>query len=210
MLAVTYSPTRKASIVTHWRPANPSDEPSRAPRRAKASDALAQFVRPWLFWMRARTGFTANLATLDGGELMYTAWMPSRLVGQVEQAAARQPGWSASAHSRAAGLALLAYTAEGDWPERTRGWACRDPKRHARLLGELEEVCERRYAVRRDAAGVGVAAAVLGVSEAVAAVELSVFGEHARGAGLRGLAGVVVEAAGGIAEQLEDDSGTVA
>ncbi len=172
-------------------------------------DGLVEVARPWLCWMRARTGLTASLAILDGEELDYLAWLPSRLEGQAEQAAGRQARWSTTAHSRAAGLALLAFTAESDWPARTLVYAGRDLKRGARLREQLEDACERRYAISRDGREAGVAAAVLGVSDVIAAVELTIFGEQARRANVRALAGVAVEAANGIAEQLEDDSGTV-
>jgi DNA-binding IclR family transcriptional regulator len=189
-------------------------------------DGLVEVARPWLCWMRARTGFTASLAMLGGDDLDYLAWLPSRRAGQSERAAewaathahglasnwtvGRRLRLSTTAHSRAAGQALLAFTAESDWPERTRVWACHAPRQAGRLRGELEDVCERRYAISRDGRETGVAAVVLGATEPIAAVELSVFGEQAREFSLRVLAGVVVAAADGIAEQLEDDSRTVA
>jgi DNA-binding IclR family transcriptional regulator len=172
-------------------------------------DSLTEVVRPWLCWMRARTGLTASLAVLDREDLDYLVWLPSRRADQAEQAAGRQARWSAAAHSRAAGLVLLAFTAESDWPARTRVFADRDPKRRARLHELLEDARERRYAISSGRGEAGVAAVVLGVSEPVAAVELTVFGERARGVGMRALAEVVVAAADGIAEQLEDDSRTV-
>jgi DNA-binding IclR family transcriptional regulator len=204
MPAVAYSPTRRASTVTHW-------QPDRRPGPAQASDALASLARPWLFWMRARTAFTASVAVLEGDELLYVAWMPSRLGGQAERAAARQPGWSAAPQTRAAGLALLAYTADSDWPAGTRAYADRHGAR-GRLLDAQEEICVQGWACSERSGGqaeVGVAAAVLGASEPIAAVELTVFGEQARGVSKRALARVAMDAADGIAEQLEDDSGTV-
>jgi DNA-binding IclR family transcriptional regulator len=161
--------------------------------------------------MRARTAFTASVAVLEGDELLYVAWMPSRLGGQSERAAARQPGWSAAPHTRAAGLALLAYTADSDWPAGTRAYADRHGARE-RLLDVQEEICVQGWACSERSGGqaeVGVAAAVLGASEPIAAVELTVFGEQARGVSKRALARVAMDAADGIAEQLEDDSGTV-
>jgi IclR family transcriptional regulator, acetate operon repressor len=205
MPAVAYSPTRKASVVTHWQ----SD---RRPGRAQGPDALAALARPWLCWMRARTGLTASLAVLERDELVYLAWLPSRRVGQAEPAAARQARWSAAPHTRAAGLALLAYTADSDWPAGTRMHADVHGLRE-RLLDAQEEICVQGWACSESSGGqaeVGVAAAVLGATEPIAAVELSVFGEQAREFSLRVLAGVVVAAADGIAEQLEDDSRTVA
>lgn len=174
---------------------------------------LSELVRPWLAWLRATTGFTVCLGMLDGEDLLYTAWLPSYCAGQVEHATALRAGWSAVPHACAAGKALLAFTAEAQWPSKTRAQACRTDRAHSLLLGELEQVCERGYAASSASASdhrCGIAAAILGASDAIAAVELTVFEPTGALLDLRHLSGVVVEAAWGIAEQLEEDSRTVA
>lgn len=172
-------------------------------------NGLAELARPWLSWMRSTTGFTASLAWLDGEELVYALWLPSRLSSQSAHAAARRTGCSAAPHTHAAGLALLAYAEVEKWPAATRVHARDAPDRHGRLLEELERVCEQGYAVSKRsprASGVGIAAPILGASEAIAAVELTVFGNQAGMFDQRRLSTAVVEAANGIAEQLEEQS----
>ncbi len=171
------------------------------------SNGLSELARPWLVWLRSMTGFTASLAFLDGEEAVYGAWLPSSFSGQAEPAMAHRAGWSTAAHSSAAGLALLAFTGEEDWPSAIQSRMHRTSGGH-RLRNELRDVCERRYAIS-SASGkdrrAGIAAPVLGALSPVAAVELTVFGSAAD-VELRGFAGYVARTAQGIADQLEEES----
>ncbi len=170
---------------------------------------IGDIARPWLAELRSKTGFSAGLAVLDGDEVIYAAWLPSMREGQAEPATARRAGWCAPVQTSAAGMALLSFMAEADWPERIRARAARTSLARRRLLAELEEACERGYATcdgRPKDRRRGVAAAVLGATDVIAAVELTVFGEAAGEVDLHGFAGAVCRAADGLREQIEQES----
>lgn len=172
---------------------------------------LGEVARPWLAELRARTGMSVALGVLDGDEVLYVAWLPSRACGQAGFAADRRVGWCVPVLSSAAGVALLSFMSEEDWPVGTRARLAGGSAAGRRLCGEIEEASERKYAMvcagsARDRR-CGVAAVVLGASEPIAAVELVVFGEAARGVDLRRrFAGAVCRAAEGLREQVEEDS----
>lgn len=173
------------------------------------SSGLGDMARPWLAELRTRTGMSAGLAVMDDDEVVYTAWLPSRGQGQAEPATAKRAGWRAPVQTSAAGKALLSYVSAEDWPAKVRARAARTTLARRRLLDGLEEAYEQGYAISNGSAKDrrrGVAAAVLGARDAIAAIELSVFGETAGEVDLHGFSGAVRRAAAGLQEQIEEDS----
>lgn len=160
----------------------------------------------WLYWLRTKTGYTAGVGVIDGDDLLYVAWLPSVRAGEAEQATSRRAGWRIPAHTSAAGKAILAFKAERDWPSKTHKQVTRTRRCHSRLLDELAEVCERGYALSPAGSaepGSAIAAPVLGVSDVIAAVQLTAFANDAGISALRDMAELVITAAQGIGDQLE-------
>lgn len=167
---------------------------------------LSAISYPWLCWLRTKTGYTAAAGLIDGADLLYVAWLPSIRAGEAEQATSRRAGWRMPAQTCAAGKAILAFKAERDWPSKIHEQARRTRGSRSRLLDELTEVCARGYALNPATSaepGSAIAAPVLGVSEVIAAVQLTAFANDAGISTVRDIAELVITAAKGIGDQLE-------
>jgi len=168
---------------------------------------LHEAAGPSLLELRNRTGETAQVAVLDGREVVYVERLESshtvRLFGRV--------GHRNSAHCTATGKVLLAHLPEAELDALLDGWVlpARTPytiTEHAALREALAEVRRRGWGENANEVEMGVASVAAPVRDVTGAVvaALSVAGPAMRldGGSLRRFAGVAVEAADAVSRRL--------
>jgi IclR family acetate operon transcriptional repressor len=146
-----------------------------------SSHMLGTRLRPFLAELVGLTGETANLAMLDGDEVVYIAQVPSRH----QMRMFTEPGRRVRTHCTAVGKALLAHLP----PANARAILERsgmpgftpttitDPDV---LLAHLQVIRKQGYAVDEGEQEVGVRCFAVSLSEAPAALAISASGPQAR------------------------------
>jgi IclR family pca regulon transcriptional regulator len=181
-------------------------------RSAIDSTGLHEHVQPALSELRERTTCTASLAILDGGDIVYVDRARSSWLGHTEIGARLGRGSRLPAVETAMGRTLLAHVpseqrlalidATTATPTAKDARTTRD-----RLLGELERIRERGFAVADQAHVTGqrcVAAPVFSRSDnVIAAVDVAApKAVISRAEVLERLAPLVVESAAGISARM--------
>jgi IclR family acetate operon transcriptional repressor len=141
---------------------------------------LGTSLRPYLAKLVRLTGETANLAMLDGDEVVYLAQVPS----PHQMRMFTEPGRRVRTHATAVGKALLAQLPpaearallEHDMPSFTPT-TITDPDL---LLAHLEVIRQQGYAVDEGEQEVGVRCFAVAVPDAPAALAVSASGPTAR------------------------------
>ena len=142
---------------------------------------LGTWLRPFLAQLVRLTGETANLAMLDGDEVVYIAQVPSPHPMRMFT----EPGRRVQPHCTAVGKALLAAAAA------RRGARAARAGRHARLhpttitdpdllLAHLEVIRKQGYAVDEGEQEVGVRCFAVAVPDAPGSLAISTSGPQAR------------------------------
>ena len=146
-----------------------------------SSRLLGTWLRPFLAQLVRETGETANLAMLDGDEVVYIAQVPSPHSMRMFT----EPGRRVRVHCTAVGKAMLAQLS----PEQARSLLGRsdmpastpttitDPDL---LLAHLEVIRKQGYAVDEGEQEVGVRCFAVAVPDAPAAMAISTSGPQAR------------------------------
>ncbi|MER7703195.1 IclR family transcriptional regulator [Kitasatospora sp. NPDC097605] len=146
-----------------------------------AGRLLGSWARPYLAELMEATGETANLAVLEGGEVVYVGQVQSRRSMRMFTEVGRR----AQPHCTGVGKALLAQLPEeearavlgpGPLPAHTPHTVT-DPRE---LMRRLAEVRERGYVVDDQEQEIGVRCIALAVPGAPAPTALSVSGPEAR------------------------------
>ena len=146
-----------------------------------SSRMLGTWLRPFLAQLVRLTGETANLATLDGDEVVYIAQVPS----PHQMRMFTEPGRRVSTHCTAVGKALLAQLPPGDartllersgMPAVTPA-TITDPDL---LLAHLEVIRKQGYAVDEGEQEIGVRCFAVAIPDAPAALAISTSGPQAR------------------------------
>jgi IclR family transcriptional regulator, acetate operon repressor len=145
-----------------------------------SSQLLGTSLRPYLAKLVRLTGETANLAMLDGDEVVYLAQVPS----PHQMRMFTEPGRRVRTHATAVGKALLAQLPpaearallEHDMPAFTPT-TITDPDL---LLAHLEVIRQQGYAVDEGEQEVGVRCFAVAVPDAPAALAVSASGPTAR------------------------------
>jgi IclR family transcriptional regulator, acetate operon repressor len=146
-----------------------------------AGRMLGTWARPCLVDVADRTGETANLAVLEGDEVVYLAQAPSRHAMRMFT----EPGRRVLPHCTGVGKAILAQLPESrvrSLVERT-GLPARTPHTITelpRLLAELAETRTRGYALDDGEQEVGVRCVAVPVPGTPSLTALSMSGPHAR------------------------------
>ena len=147
-----------------------------------SSRMLGTSLRPFLAQLVRETGETANLAMLDGDEVVYIAQVPSPHSMRMFT----EPGRPGAAHGTAVGKALLAQLLP---PEQARSLLKRDdmPAYTATtitdpdlLLAHLEVIRKQGYAIDEGEQEVGVRCFAVVVPDAPASLAVSTSGPQAR------------------------------
>lgn len=164
-------------------------EPSRqytlGPRLIRLGETSARMLgtwaRPYLTELVAELGETANLAMLDGDEIVYIAQVP----GRHSMRMFTEVGRRVSAHCTAVGKVLLAHRSAADVAallQRT-GMAAHTENTitdRAQLTQALDLAAERGYAVDEGEQEIGVRCVAVRVPDAPAELALSVSGPAPR------------------------------
>jgi len=146
-----------------------------------SSRMLGTWLRPYLAQLVRLTGETANLAMLDGDEVVYIAQVPS----PHQMRMFTEPGRRVRPHCTAVGKALLAQVPpaearalleRGGMPAYTPT-TITDPDL---LLAHLEVIRKQGYAVDEGEQEVGVRCFAVAVPDAPAALAISTSGPQAR------------------------------
>jgi IclR family acetate operon transcriptional repressor len=146
-----------------------------------SSRMLGTWLRPFLAQLVRLTGETANLAMLDGDEVVYVAQVPSPHSMRMFT----EPGRRVRPHSTAVGKALLAELS----PERARAVLERGGMPAATpatitdpdlLLAHLEVIRKQGYAVDEGEQEVGVRCFAVAVPDAPGSLAISTSGPQAR------------------------------
>lgn len=146
-----------------------------------SSRALGTWLRPILAQLVRETSETANLAMLDGDEVVYIAQVPSPHSMRMFT----EPGRRVRPHCTAVGKALLAQLP----PEQARALLERDgmPKYTPTtitdpdlLLAHLEVIRKQGYAIDEGEQEVGVRCFAVAVPDAPASLAISISGPQAR------------------------------
>jgi IclR family acetate operon transcriptional repressor len=146
-----------------------------------SSRTLGTWLRPFLAQLVRLTGETANLAMLDGDEVVYMAQVPSPHSMRMFT----EPGRRVLPHSTAVGKALLAELP----PERARAVLERGGMPAATpatitdpdlLLAHLEVIRKQGYAVDEGEQEVGVRCFAVAIPDAPAPLAVSTSGPQAR------------------------------
>jgi IclR family transcriptional regulator, acetate operon repressor len=146
-----------------------------------SSRMLGTWLRPFLAQMVRLTGETANLAMLDGDEVVYIAQVPS----PHQMRMFTEPGRRVRPHCTAVGKALLAQLPRGEarallerggMPAVTPA-TITDPDL---LLAHLEVICKQGYAVDEGEQEIGVRCFAVAIPGAPAALAISTSGPPAR------------------------------
>jgi len=146
-----------------------------------SSRMLGTWLRPFLVQLVRLTGETANLAMLDGDEVVYIAQVPSPHSMRMFT----EPGRRVRPHCTAVGKALLAQLAPGEaravlgrdgMPALTPA-TITDPDL---LLAHLEVIRKQGYAVDEGEQEVGVRCFAVAVPDAPASLAISTSGPQAR------------------------------
>ncbi|MBA0052132.1 IclR family transcriptional regulator [Streptomyces sp. AJS327] len=146
-----------------------------------ASRLLGTWARPYLARLVEETGETANLALLDGDEVVYVAQAPSRHSMRMFTEVGRR----VLPHSTGVGKALLAHTP----PEEVRALLARTGMPAAtektittpeRFLAALEQVRESGYATDDNEQEIGVRCLAVSVPEAPTEAAVSISGPAGR------------------------------
>ena len=146
-----------------------------------SSRMLGTWLRPFLAQLVRLTGETANLAMLDGDEVVYLAQVPS----PHQMRMFTEPGRRVSTHCTAVGKALLAQLPPGQvrallersgMPALTPA-TITDPDL---LLAHLEVIRKQGYAVDEGEQEIGVRCFAMAIPGAPAALAISTSGPQAR------------------------------
>jgi IclR family acetate operon transcriptional repressor len=146
-----------------------------------SSRTLGTWLRPFLAQLVRLTGETANLAMLDGDEVVYIAQVPSPHSMRMFT----EPGRRVRPHSTAVGKALLAelppeqaraVLERGGMPPATPA-TITDPDL---LLAHLEVIRKQGYAVDEGEQEVGVRCFAVAIPDAPAPLAVSISGPQAR------------------------------
>jgi IclR family acetate operon transcriptional repressor len=146
-----------------------------------SSRMLGTWLRPFLAQLVRETGETANLATLDGDEVVYIAQVPSPHSMRMFT----EPGRRVRPHCTAVGKALLAQLP----PEQARALLERDdmPAYTSTtitdpdlLLAHLEVIRKQGYALDEGEQEVGVRCFAVAVPDVPASLAISTSGPQAR------------------------------
>ena len=146
-----------------------------------SSKLLGTWLRPFLAQLVRLTGETANLAMLDGDEVVYIAQVPS----PHQMRMFTEPGRRVRTHSTAVGKALLAQLPPGEarallerggMPAATPT-TITDPDL---LLAHLEVIRKQGYAVDEGEQEIGVRCFAVAVPDAPAPLAISASGPQAR------------------------------
>ncbi len=146
-----------------------------------AGRMLGTWARPCLVDVADRTGETANLAVLEGDEVVYLAQAPSRHAMRMFT----EPGRRVLPHCTGVGKAILAQLPDSrvrDLVERT-GLPSRTPHtitEVGRLLAELAETRGRGYALDDGEQEIGVRCVAVPVAGTPSLTAVSISGPHAR------------------------------
>jgi IclR family acetate operon transcriptional repressor len=146
-----------------------------------SSRMLGTWLRPFLAQLVQLTGETANLAMLDGDEVVYMAQVPS----PHQMRMFTEPGRRVRPHSTAVGKALLAQLPPADARavlERS-GMPAATPTTITDpdvLLAHLEVIRKQGYAVDEGEQEVGVRCFAVAVPDAPAALAISISGPQTR------------------------------
>jgi IclR family transcriptional regulator, acetate operon repressor len=146
-----------------------------------SSRTLGTWLRPVLAQLVRETGETANLAMLDGDEVVYIAQVPSPHSMRMFT----EPGRRVRPHCTAVGKALLAQLP----PEQARGLLKRDDMQAYTpttitdpdlLLAHLEVIRKQGYAIDEGEQEIGVRCFAVAVPDAPASLAISTSGPQAR------------------------------
>jgi IclR family transcriptional regulator, acetate operon repressor len=149
-----------------------------------ASGMLGPWLRPFLAQLVQETGETANLAMLDGDEVVYIAQVPSAHSMRMFT----EPGRRVRPHCTAVGKVLLAQLPPGQARALLQrgGMAPCTPATITDpdlLIAHLEVVRNQGYAIDEGEQEVGVRCFAVAVPDAPAALAISTSGPQARMAG---------------------------
>ena len=146
-----------------------------------ASRLLGTWARPYLTRLVEETGETANMALLDGDEIVYVAQVPSKHSMRMFTEVGRR----VLPHSTGVGKALLAYTA----PDEVRALLARTGMPAATektittaegFLDALEQVRRAGYAVDDNEQEIGVRCLAVSVPNSPTAAAISISGPAGR------------------------------
>lgn len=146
-----------------------------------ASRMFGGWAKPCLAAVAERTGETANLAVLEGDEIVYLAQAPSRHAMRMFT----EPGRRVLPHCTGVGKAVLAQLPE----KQVRAMLARTglPARTShtitdveQLIRELDKIRERGYALDDGEQEIGVRCVAVAVPGAPSPTSISVSGPHAR------------------------------
>ena len=155
--------------------------PRLIPLGEASSQTLAFWARPHLAHLVDELGESANLATLDGDEILYLAQMPSRHSMRMFTEIGRR----VSPHCTATGKALLAHMDTDAVREllRRTGMPPRSPSTLTdpdELVRELVQTAARGYAIDEGEQEIGVRCVAVAVPGLPSRLALSVSGPAAR------------------------------